>query len=673
MNFYPVFYVALTQVALIAGGCSSPSSGSTDQASKEDSTQETAVKDEKKSDRPSTKHANALAKETSPYLLLHAHNPVNWFAWNDASLKKARDENKVIFLSIGYSSCHWCHVMERESFMDEEIAKILNEYFVCIKVDREERPDVDSIYMNALHAINQGRGGWPLSMFLTPEAQPFFGTTYMPARDGDRGPNTPGFLTLISRVQEVWEKTPQTIISDSNQVTKIVKQRLEASYTNKLLEVNQDWIDDAVGDLFKQFDKENGGFGFTDGNPNRPKFPEPSNLVLLLEVLRINKEENVAKEMLLTSLDRMAMGGIRDHFGGGFHRYSVDRFWRIPHFEKMLYDNAQLVSVYASAYQLFPQDEYRLVIDELLTFVSAELTSPEGGFYSALDAESEDEEGKYYRWTRAEIEEIVGDEADFDLFKNVYQIDRAPNFEEKFYAPQFSLPAASLAENRGMSVVEMNDKLKPLRMKLFKVRSSRARPLLDTKILSSWNGLMIKGFADAGRVLDNKEYIETASKAALFVLEHLQRDGRLLRTYGGGQAKLNAYLDDYAFLIDGLIALHQATDDPQWLQKAVALQDKQNELFWDEKLGGYFFTSNDHESLLARAKNPVDGARPSGISVSADNLQYLGSKLKRVDLMEKCKQTILAVGNLLQRAPASAPRMLVAVKAYLETKKTSIE
>ncbi|MDG2468392.1 MAG: thioredoxin domain-containing protein [Pirellulaceae bacterium] len=673
MNFYPVFYVALTQVALIASGCSSSSSGSIDQASKEDSTQETAVKDEKTSDRPSTKHTNPLAKETSPYLLLHAHNPVNWFAWNDASLKKARDENKVIFLSIGYSSCHWCHVMERESFMDEEIAKILNEHFVCIKVDREERPDVDSIYMNALHAINQGRGGWPLSMFLTPEAQPFFGTTYMPARDGDRGPNTPGFLTLISRVQEVWEKTPQTIISDSNQVTKIVKQRLEASYTNKLLEVNQDWIDDAVGDLFKQFDKENGGFGFTDGNPNRPKFPEPSNLVLLLEVLRINKEENVAKEMLLTSLDRMAMGGIRDHFGGGFHRYSVDRFWRIPHFEKMLYDNAQLVSVYASAYQLFPQDEYRLVIDELLTFVSAELTSPEGGFYSALDAESEDEEGKYYRWTRAEIEEIVGDEADFDLFKNVYQIDREPNFEENFYAPQFSLPAASLAENRGMSVVEMNDKLKPLRMKLFKVRSSRARPLLDTKILSSWNGLMIKGFADAGRVLDNKEYIETASKAALFVLEHLQRDGRLLRTYSGGQAKLNAYLDDYAFLIDGLIALHQATDDPQWLQKAVALQDKQNELFWDEKLGGYFFTSNDHESLLARAKNPVDGARPSGISVSADNLQYLGSKLKRVDLMEKCKQTILAVGNLLQRAPASAPRMLVAVKAYLETKKPSIE
>ncbi|MEE2641964.1 MAG: thioredoxin domain-containing protein, partial [Planctomycetota bacterium] len=610
---------------------------------------------------------NALARETSPYLLLHAHNPVNWYAWNPESLKKAKEEGKIIFLSIGYSSCHWCHVMERESFMDEEIAKFLNENFVCIKVDREERPDVDSIYMNALYVVSRGRGGWPLTMFLTPDAKPFFGTTYMPARDGDRG-NQPGFLRLIQQVAQVWKDDPKTLLSDAETVTKLVRERMEASFTNTNVAISSSWGEQALKDLTEQFDPEYGGFGFNPFNGNRPKFPEPSNLEFLLDVCRRDPANTTARNQLFKTLDRMALGGIRDHLGGGFHRYSVDRFWKIPHFEKMLYDNGQLASVYAEAYELSQREDYRRIAVELLDFVLAELTHPEGAFYSALDAESENEEGKYYRWTRKEIEELIGDEEHYELFKNVYQIDREPNFEEKYYAPQFSRPARELAAERKVSFEVMESRLMPLRQVLFQARKERARPLLDTKILASWNGLMIRGFADAGRIFKEPRYVNAAEKAANFILAEMQREGRLLRTHSAGESKLNAYLDDYAFLIDGLIALYKATREKEWLKKAMKLQEKQIELFWDEKGGGFFFTSSDHESLLARAKNAIDGARPSGISVSANNLIYLGIMGNRKDMKEKCKLTIQAVANLLQRAPSSAPRMLVAVRAYVESK-----
>ena len=616
------------------------------------------------------KFTNALAKETSPYLLLHAHNPVNWQAWNAETLARAKKENKVIFLSIGYSSCHWCHVMERESFMDEEIAKILNEHFICIKVDREERPDVDAIYMNALHVINNGRGGWPLSMFLTPDAKPFFGMTYLPARDGDRG-NLPGFLRLINEMVKVWNEKRESILTDAETITKLTKARLEASYANKTLKMSAAWIDDALDQLGKQFDDEHGGFSFSAFNPNRPKFPEPSNLEFLLEVCRRDPKNLEARSQLTKTLDAMAKGGIRDHVGGGFHRYSVDRFWRIPHFEKMLYDNGQLASVYAEAYDLMKREkkereDWKQVTTELLDFVLAEMTAPDGGFYSALDAESENEEGKYYRWTKQEIEDLIGDQPDFELFKNVYQLDREPNFEEKYYALQFMRPAPVLAKERKLTLEEFESRLDPLRKKLFAARAGRARPLLDTKILTSWNGLMIRGFADAGRIFGEKKYVDAATKAANFVLEKMQKDGRLFRTYSGDQAKLNAYLDDYAFLIDGLIAIYKATRDKTWLNKAIELQKTQIDLFWDEAGGGFYFTANDHESLLARAKNPIDGARPSGISVSANNLIYLGAMMNRPEFVNKCKATIQGVGNLLQQAPSSAPRMLVAVQAFLQ-------
>lgn len=634
--------------------------------------------DKKNSASGGKKHINALAKETSPYLLLHAHNPVNWYAWNEESLKKARDEKKIIFLSIGYSSCHWCHVMERESFMDEEIAAILNEHFVCIKVDREERPDIDSIYMNALYIISRGRGGWPLSMFLTPDAKPFFGTTYMPARDGDRG-NSPGFLSLLKQIINVWKDNRDAILSDADKVTRLLKQQLEADYANRTLTIDPQWRKDALDQLKNSFDAQYGGFGFSPVNPNRPKFPEPSNLEFLLSVCRDDPTNGQAREMLLVTLDRMAQGGIRDHIGGGFHRYSVDRFWRIPHFEKMLYDNGQLAAVYSGACELLQSPvgkdvkdaaerirEYRQVVEELLEFVTTELTSPEGGFYSALDAESEDEEGKYYRWTRDEIEKLIGAEPDYELFRNVYQIDREPNFESAYYAPQLVHPARVLAQERKMDLEEMDARLKPLRRILFDARSKRERPLLDTKILTAWNGLMIRGFADAGRVFKRPEYIDSAEKAARFVLANLRNGKRLFRTYSGGKSRLNGYLDDYAFFIDGLIALHRATGKQVWLDEALALQEAQIQWFWDEKGGGFFFTSSDHESLLARAKNPMDGARPSGISVSANNLGYLGRTLKRKDLLEKARLTVLSVANLLQRAPVSAPRMLIVVKELAE-------
>lgn len=659
-----LLFFLLISFSLQLTGCSSSSSQANAQEKEQEQKSDKSGADDKKSDNQ--KHTNALAKETSPYLLLHAHNPVNWYAWNEASLKKARDEGKVIFLSIGYSSCHWCHVMERESFMDEEIAKILNDHFVCIKVDREERPDVDAIYMNALQVISRGRGGWPLSMFLTPDAKPFFGTTYMPARKGDRG-NASGFIDLINQVNKIWQDTEgrKKILSDSVTVTKLLKERLEVSYANQNLKISPLWLSDALKQLESQFDRLHGGFGFSSFSPDRPKFPEPSNLEFLLAICQSDESNQQARKLLFKTLDHMALGGIRDHMGGGFHRYSVDRFWKIPHFEKMLYDNGQLASVYAEAYALEKREDYKRVTEELLDFVLSELTAEQGGFYSALDAESENEEGKYYRWTKKEIASLIGGEPDYELFKNVYQLDREPNFEGKYYAPQLGKPAVELAKDRKMTFEEMEAKLAPLRKKLFDARSERIRPLLDTKILASWNGLMIKGFADAGRIFEEPKYTEAAKRAADFVLTKMSSNGRLLRTHSAGEAKLNAYLDDYAFMIDGLIAIFKATKDKSWLDKAIKLQEKQIELFWDEKNGGFFFTSNDHESLLARAKNPIDGARPSGISVSAHNLIYLGVMMKRSDFSEKCKATISGVANLLQQAPASAPRMLLAVEAYL--------
>jgi hypothetical protein len=669
-KFHPA--VALLLMAMLTIGCKSktetPSPGKPVAEKSDDPapTAETPPVDE----TPPT-HAqdgivteNHLADETSLYLLMHAENPVDWYPWGEAAFQKAKSEKKVIFLSIGYSSCHWCHVMEHESFVDKEIAAFLNKHFVCIKVDREERPDVDGIYMQSLQIFNQltrnGRGGgWPLSMFLTPEGQPFFGGTYFPARDGDRGPSM-GFLTTINRVEEAWRTDPEAIRGDAATITRFVKQATEGTL-NELQTVDAAFPGVIFESLERQFDSEYGGFSFSADDPHRPKFPEPANLLFLIDRAQRGGDDSAkAVELLTTTLDHMAMGGIRDHLGGGFHRYSVDRFWHIPHFEKMLYDNGQLASVYAEAYALTKKPSYRQVIEEMMTFLKREMVSDDGAFLTALDADSEGEEGKFYRWTKEELERIIPDE-DEELFFAVYRIDEEPNFEGEFYAPQLPQTLAEIAATRNTTEEALEQRLKPLRDKLFIVRSQRQRPLTDEKILTSWNGLMIRGLADSGRIFDRPDYVEMAVRAADFVLAELRTDeGRLQRTYGKGHAKLNAYLNDYAFLTYGLIGLHQATGEPRWLSAALEITDKQLELFWDESGKGFFFTSSDHESLLARAKNPHDGAQPSGNSIAAINLLYLAKATNEDSYRQYAKETVEAMAGLTKQFPAAAPLLGVA-------------
>ncbi len=611
-----------------------------------------------------TQHTNRLVDETSPYLRMHAHNPVDWYPWGEEAFARAKKEDKPIFLSVGYSSCYWCHVMERESFMDEEIARFLNENFVCVKVDREERPDVDSIYMVAVQLINN-RGGWPMSVFMTPEGKPFFGGTYFPPRDGDR-PSMPGFLTIVQRIKEVWTGQRDDINGDAERVTEVIRGELRGRIPETAAELGPALVDRTQTSIAGEFDEQYGGFGFSVSDPRRPKFPEPSNLSFLLERLRRTNDEE-AREMLLTTLQKMAMGGIWDHLGGGFHRYSVDRYWHIPHFEKMLYDNGQLLSVYSEAYRLTQREDFRRVVDETVAWLMREMRDPGGAFLAAMDAESEKVEGKFYRWTPGEVREILGD--GYDLFASVYGVDGEPNFEEHFYVLQLERPLAEIAADRNLTESELDAQLAPLRAKLLAHRDKRPKPLIDSKVLSSWNGLLIRGLADAGRNLEQPKYIQAAAEAARFILNHLRDDkGRLLRTYSQGEAKLNAYVDDYAFLIDGLIALHQATGDQQWLREAQQLMDLQIELFWDEEGGGFFFTTSDHEVLIARIKQQTDGAQPSGNSISALNLLYLASELENDRYRQHAQRTLESAALLMDRFPAVAPQASVAIDRLTDEK-----
>ena len=624
-------------------------------------------------------HTNALAKESSPYLLMHAHNPVNWRAWNEESLALAKKEDKPIFLSIGYSSCHWCHVMERESFLDKEIAEFLNQHFICIKVDREERPDVDEIYMRALLMVSKRGGGWPLSMFLMPDGRPFLGGTYFPARTDDR-PGQTGFLTVIQRVDSGFKTDRDSLEKLATQVTQQTKESLAGREPLAETEIQPAWVTDTVSDLEDRFDPDFGGFGYNPNNPRLPKFPEPSNLLFLIDVLQNKPSTPDAKQMLITTCEKMQQGGIYDHLGGGFHRYSVDRYWHIPHFEKMLYDNGQLATIYADAYSLTKREDFRRTLEGILDFVSRELTSNDGGFYSSLDAESEGEEGKFYRWTKAELESTLSP-TEFNLFAKVYRINEAPNFEQKFYAPQLKQTMAEAAAEMSMDEQQLEAKLDPIRKKLFQLREKRIRPLLDNKILTAWNGLMIRGYADAGRILEKPAYTDIAIKAANDILKKaVKPDGRVLRTYTDSQAaKLNGYLIDYACLIDGLIALHRSTGDEQWLDHAKRIQDKQIELFWDEQSGGFFNVSSDHETLIARSKQMSDRAMPSGNSVAAANLFYLSEALPESGYLDKSRKTVLSASATLENYGFLISRMLIAVSALerkveaSKTEETEIE
>jgi uncharacterized protein len=609
--------------------------------------------------------ANRLAKETSPYLLLHAHNPVDWYPWGPEAFAKAKDEKKPIFLSVGYSSCYWCHVMERESFVDTEIAKVLNDNYVCIKVDREERPDVDQIYMIALQATRQG--GWPMSMFLTSDGRPFFGGSYFPPRDHD---GVSGFLTVITEVAKAWDTQKPSIEKSANALTEIVKRRLKSASGQRKLTLTRAWPAQGRAALAQQFDQENGGFGFNRDNPRRPKFPQPVDLFFLLDQHRrgaSSKNPTDPLNMVLLTLDRMARGGIRDHLGGGYHRYSTDRYWLVPHFEKMLYDNAQLASIHLLAFELTQDPRWRAEAEATFAFIERTMTSDEGGFYSSLDAETKGEEGAYYVWTPSEVKAVLGEKADADLFAEVYGLTGDPNFERARYVLHEPRTRAEQAEPHKTTAQELEGRLAPLRAQLLAARQKRAAPLCDDKVITGWNGLMIAAYADGYRLLKVEKYRQAAEKAAGFVVDKLRTtNGRLLRTTRLGKAKLPAYLEDYAFFIYGLLRLHAATGNERWLREAQELADRMIRDFEDREEGGFFFTADDHESLLARPKDPFDNALPSGNSMAILDLMALHKLTGESSYLEHAGKAIDALSAMLFQNPAALPLTLVGLQLYLD-------
>jgi uncharacterized protein YyaL (SSP411 family) len=611
--------------------------------------------------------ANRLARETSPYLLLHAHNPVDWYPWGPEALAKARAESKPIFLSIGYSSCYWCHVMERESFVDPEIARALNASFVCIKVDREERPDVDQVYMAALQAFRPG--GWPMSLFLTPDGRPFFGGTYFPPKDRE---GSAGFLTIVTAVAKAWTKQRAEIDKTATEVTEAVRTRLRASSKERKVPLNPEAAVEAARQLADQFDPQYGGFGYNPANPRRPKFPQPVDLLFLLKANRVGAKTPPATDLLAMvekTLDQMARGGIRDHLGGGYHRYATDRFWRVPHFEKMLYDNAQLASVHLEAFEITHDPRWRDEAIATFAWIERKMTAPEGGFFSALDAETHAEEGAYYVWTRAEATSLLGEGPAAERFAAVYGLAGEPNFEGARYVLHEPLTRAEQARALKTTPETLESQLGPLRSRLLNARDKRPTPLCDDKVLTGWNGLMIAAYADGYRVLKVDRYRQAAEKAANFLLDKLRLpDGRLLRTYRQGQAKLAAYLEDYAFLAHGLLRLHAATGDRRWLQDARTLVDRMIADFEDRAEGGFFFTAEGHETLLARAKDPFDNALPSGNSMAILDLMALYAATGETSYRDHAGKALDAFSASLTQTPAAMPMIVVGLGQYLDSR-----
>ncbi len=609
--------------------------------------------------------ANRLASEASPYLRLHAHNPVDWFPWGPEALQKSIDENKPIFLSIGYSSCFWCHVMEREVFENAEIAAYMNEHFVNIKVDREERPDLDDIYMLALQVYLQAvgspeGGGWPLSIFLTPDGYPIAGGTYFPPEDK---PGRAGFPNVLRTVQTIWSTREEEVRGSSEILAAEVRRLSRPPLTLEPMPLHADLVVQATSAVMQQYDPEFGGLDFSPLQPETPKFPVPSRLNLLQSRLRAGHDESVAAA-LDHSLEAMADGGIYDHLGGGFHRYSTDRRWLVPHFEKMLYDNAQLVAVYSDAYSRTNLDLYRHVAEESVAFVLRELRDTEGAFHSALDAETDGIEGALYVWTRDEIEQLLGSE-ESPLFAAAYGLEVDQTFEHGLilHRPQ---SFAETARQLQLPEAVLSERLSDSREALLQVRQQRPALLKDDKVIVAWNGLMISALARAGSILGRPEYIESAEEAALFILARMRdADGRLLHTYCQTRAYLPAYLDDYALLVQSLLDLHQATGDDQWLTAARHLMDDQVSLFWDTAGGGFFYTGRDHELLLARTKEAYDSVMPSGNSVSVLNLVRLAQVTGESSYQELARDTLKTFSPQLARSPGSMPAMAIALSEYI--------
>jgi uncharacterized protein len=618
---------------------------------------------------------NRLAKETSPYLLMHAHNPVDWYPWGPEAFAKAKKENKLVFLSIGYSSCFWCHVMERESFANEGVARLLNKWFVCIKVDREERPDIDQIYMTALVSVRSGGGGWPLSMFLTPDGKPVFGGTYWPREDREEdGEKVAGFKTILTTAHDIWTKDPKGVLKQGAALAKLTVRNLEARAPGlALVALDRKLSEGGVEELKERFDPVHGGFGSPERRFRGPKFPTPPWLEYLLQVGTRTRSDEALKMVTLT-LDKMARGGLYDQLGGGFHRYTVERTWTVPHFEKMLYDNAQLAELYARAYRLTGKRLYRRIVEETLAYVLREMTSPEGGFYSSQDAETHHEEGRFYVWTDKELDAALPDKDANKLFRKVYGAGGEPNFEKKYHILTLPKPLAEAAKDLKMAEPELRKLLGRLRQQVFEVRSKRDRPFRNEVMLTAWSGQMIGGFAEAGRALKEKKYLDAAARAAEFVLRHQKtRDGRLLRTYGAqpgkaAKAQGNGYLEDYAFLVHGLLNLHDATGAKKWLAEARALTDVMVKQFGDAKAGGYYFTAHDHEKLFARTKDQYDSAQPSGNSVALRNLARLWAATGEERYRAEAEKGFKAFAGSLKAYPQTLTAMLQALDLYLDAR-----
>lgn len=585
------------------------------------------------------KYNNKLLQEKSPYLLQHAHNPVDWYPWGGEAFGRAVAEDKPIFLSIGYSTCHWCHVMERESFEDEEVARILNKHFIAIKVDREERPDVDHIYMSVCQAMT-GQGGWPLTILMTPDRKPFYAGTYFPKRS--RG-GYPGIIETLQHINDTWVKERSMLVESSD---KIMEHMDKEFGTDEHGEVNEEAINDAFTSFSRNFDKVYGGFG------SAPKFPTPHNLMFLLRHSKQSANAD-ALEMVEKTLESMYRGGMYDHIGFGFSRYSTDRKWLVPHFEKMLYDNALLAFTYIEVYQATGKEQYRRVAEQIFEYVLRDMTSPDGGFYSAEDADSEGVEGKFYVWTPKEVADVLGEQAS-EEFCNMYDITLKGNFEDA------SIP--NIIENKVSFEELTKSPLNNMRSKLFEHREKRIHPYKDDKILTAWNGLMIAALAYGARVLGNKNYMTAAKKAVSFIEDKLIRaDGRLMARYREGEAAYLGYLDDYAFLVWGLIELYQASFEIKYLELAMRLNADMIKYFGDVGKGGYFIYGNDSEQLIARPKEVYDGAMPSGNSVAALNLLRLGRLTGNTELEVEAEGVFGAFADKINSYSMGHTYMLMAV------------
>ncbi|MGD2178543.1 MAG: thioredoxin domain-containing protein [Anaerolineae bacterium] len=588
---------------------------------------------------------NRLVDETSPYLLQHAHNPVEWYPWGEGALQKANAEDKPIFLSIGYSACHWCHVMERESFEDEATAEILNEHFVSVKVDREERPDLDRIYMSAVQALT-GSGGWPMSVFLTPDGKPFYGGTYFPPapRFG-----MPSFRQVLRTVADAWENRRGELLEGSERVVRSIERQTAADVSDQTL--RRATLARAFQNLRRDFDEVHGGWG------GAPKFPQPMVLEFLLRHHHATGEGEVLR-IVTRTLEAMARGGMYDQLGGGFHRYSVDDHWLVPHFEKMLYDNSQLARVYLHAWQVTGDEFFRTMVEEILDYVVREMTDPAGGFYSTQDADSEGEEGKFFVWTREEIREILGDQA--NEFMAAYGVTEGGNFEGK-----------SILEFLGD--LDQRPALADARRKLLEAREKRVDPGRDDKVLTAWNGLMLAAFAEAARVLDRDDYREVARRNADFLLRELRlENGRLLRTWrrrpeladGAGEAKLNGYLEDSAYLVEGLLELYQTTFESRWFVGAQELAEAMIADF-RASAGGFFDTSDDHETLIIRPRDLQDNATPSGNAMAIAVLVKLAGFTGDARYLDVAHQALAQMQSMMARYPLGFGQWLQALSYTL--------